>query len=174
MTTDLPRFTDDGSEATEDAPEDTPEDTPKTPGGMRVKLGEQATRIAELEQQLDESEGQTRAATMNQAYAEIGLNPHGGVGKAVATLYDGEADGLAAFAFDEFGHEASAPQHPEAAQIALGYAQLDQVGNVSSSLVQRSRPERLAEARAAGDFETEGRLLAAQAQASMDKMHGRS
>ena len=157
-----------------EASEDVPEDAPKTAGGMRVKLGEQASRIAELEQQLDESEGQTRAVSMQAAYDKIGLDPFGGVGKAVATLYQGDADGLAQYALDEFGHEPSGPIHPMATQIALGYHQLDQVGNVSGSIRQTTQAERLATAQASGDFETQGVILAAQAQAAMDRAEGRS
>ena len=176
MTIDLPTF-DDAAESSVDDPLNEytePEAEDHSPGGMREKLSSQAARIKELEAQVNVGEGQLRAETMHHAYDALKLDPNHGVGRAVATLYDGEPEGLAEFVRSEFGYQARPDQHPMAAQIALGWAQLDQVGNVSGSVRQTTRAERLATAQAAGDFQTEGAILAAQAQEAMDRMHGRS
>ena len=171
MTTDLPTF-EDATESADDVSDRTPDEQPTTGKGMRGVIEEQQARIAELEQQVTVGTGQLRAETMNHAYEALKLDPNQGVGRAVATLYDGEAEGLAEFVRDEFGYEARADQHPQAAQIALGWAQLDQVGNVAGSIRQTTRAERLATAQATGDRAAEGAIMAAQMEELMRKARG--
>ena len=170
MTTDLPKY--DDADAVDESLDEPVDASKSSPGSMRKKLCEQASRIAELEAQVTVGEGQLRAESMNHAYEALKLDPEQGIGRAAATLYDGEADGLAQFVQDEFGYTAAPDQHPMAAQIALGNAQLDQVGNVASAmLAPASREERLATARAAGDYGAEGAIMAAQMETIMRRAH---
>jgi hypothetical protein len=90
---------------------------------------------------------------MTQAYAAIGLNPEEGVGKAVNTIYDGEAEGLAAFAETEFQHVYDGPEHPYAEQIMNGQARLDAVTQSAGSISPPSEDALLAQAEARGDYQ---------------------
>ncbi|RKZ89396.1 MAG: hypothetical protein DRQ39_00855 [Gammaproteobacteria bacterium] len=109
-----------------------------------------------------------------RAFTDAGFDTSKGLGKAISQIYEGEssAEAVLAFAETEYGHTPTASDgsqpHPQAAQIALGQHQLDQVGNVAGSMQQTTQPERLATARATGDFESEGAIMAAQMQAMMD------
>jgi len=142
---------------TEEATEET------SGGGLRKKLTEANAKVKDLE-----------AKERKRAFADAGFDVETGMGKAVARTYDGdpEKDSILKFALDEYGYQpAPAPEvtHPQAEQISLGQAQLDQVGNVAGSEVRTTREERLVKARQDGDYGAEGAIMAAQMQDMMDR-----
>jgi len=115
-----------------------------------------------------------KADARDQAFESAGIDVSTGLGKAISQVYEGDAtkDAILKFAADEYGHTPAAvapPAHPQADQIALGNAQLDQVGQVADSDTQTTRAERLSTARAAGNYEQEGAIMAAQMQDMMDR-----
>jgi hypothetical protein len=167
-TADLPRYEDqDATEQPDETPEEQPEVTPK---GLRENLSAANARIKDLEAQVVTGEGQLRAESMTTAYQALKLDPNQGIGRAAATLFNGKAEDLAGFVEAEFGYTPAPDAHPLAAQIALGQAQLDQVGDVASAMAAAAtRSERLVEARATGNYEREGAIMAAQ----MDEMMSR-
>jgi len=75
----------------------------KTPSGLRDVLERREAALAAANAQL-----------MGVHLEKIGLDPVKGLGKAVANSYDGEftADAIAAFAKDEYSHEATATPDP--------------------------------------------------------------
>ena len=146
--------------------ETTEETTEETAGGGLRK---------QLEAVLAENKTM-KADARNQAFDSAGIDVTTGLGKAIHQVYDGPAtkDAILKFAADEYGHTPQAvapPVHPQAAEIALGHAQLDQVGQVADSDTQTTRAERLEIARAAGDFEQEGAIMAAQMQDMVDRQN---
>ncbi|RLB68337.1 MAG: hypothetical protein DRH08_01250 [Deltaproteobacteria bacterium] len=128
---------------------------------------------AQLEASLSEVKT-LKADARDRAFVDAGLDTSKGMGKAIAQVYDGDVsrDAILEFARTEYDYTPDDPNaaqpYPQAEQVALGQAQLDQVGNVSHSLTQSTRPERLAKARRAGDFESEGAIMGAQMQSMMD------
>ncbi len=119
---------------------------------------------------------QLKAGERARAFTDAGLDTSVGLGKAISQVYEGEptAEAVLAFATDEYGFvpTTGAPAvHPQAAQIALGHQQLDQVGNVAGSLQESSRLERLQAASAEGNFGQTGAIKAAQMQDMMDRQN---
>ena len=148
---------------TQETTEETPEET--AGGGLRKQL----------EAALAENKSM-KADARDQAFVNAGIDTSTGLGKAISQVYEGDAtkDAILKFAADEYGHmpEAAAPTtHPRAAEIALGNAQLDQVGMVADSDTRTTRAERLNTARAAGNYEQEGAIMAAQMQEMMDRQN---
>lgn len=142
---------------------ETPEGDETPGGGLRKQLEK-----ALAKNKVNEAKIRT------SAFKEAGIDTQTGLGKAIAQVYDGEldADAILEFAHTEYGHvptPAGQQPHPQAAQIALGQSQLDQVGNVAGSIQQSTRAERLAEAQAKGDFGQIGAIQAAQMQDMMDR-----
>lgn len=127
----------------------------------------------ELEAQIAENK-QLKADARNNAFSQAGLDTSRGLGKAIFQVYDGPAtqEAILEFAQTEYEHVPSIdnapPPHPQAAQIALGQHQLDQVGQVAGSVTQTTRNQRLAAARQAGDMAAEGAIMSAQMQDMMD------
>jgi hypothetical protein len=71
---------------------------------------------------------------------DIGLDPGTGLGKAIAKEYDGEmtVDAIAAYARDEYGHDAAVPsQVPQEVQAG---DRLDQAMRVSTAVEPRRVP----------------------------------
>ena len=141
-----------------------PTDDDSSGGGLRKQLEKTIAENKTLK---------TRERT--RAFTDAGFDTSTGLGKAISQVYDGESskEAILEFASTEYGHTptpSDAPQpHPQAAQIALGQHQLDQVGNVAGSITQTTRAQRLAEARASGNFEQQGAIMAAQMQEMMDR-----
>ncbi len=137
----------------EEATVETTEEAKETGKGLRAQLEKQ---IAATKAEQEKSAG-LRTQLLDRSYAELGLDPTKLVGKAIAEKYDGDAttEALAAFAKDEYGYEyAPAPdQHPQAQNIALGQAALDQVGNTAGSVVPPTQATELQEAEASGDYQ---------------------
>ena len=135
-------------------------------GGLRNQLEKSLARTKELE-----AEARTRA------FQDAGLNTETGLGKAINQIYTGDntKEAILAYASTEYGHvpqDPAAPApHPQAAQIALGQHQLDQVGNVAGSVQQTTRGERLSAAEASGDFETQAAIKSAQMQEMVDRQN---
>jgi hypothetical protein len=126
----------------------------------------------QLEKALAENKDM-KAQARSAAFLQAGLDTSIGLGKAISQVYEGDAtaEAVLAFATEEYGFvptpEGGTP-HPQAAQIALGQHQLDQVGNVAGSVTQTTRLERLQTARETGDMKSEGAIMAAQMQDMMD------
>ena len=132
------------------------------PAGMRQKLSEQVTEIADLKQRLSEREDENRATSMNFAFESIGLNPNEGIGKAVAVTFDGEPDQLEQFALEEFEYEYAGAPHPMYAAILDQTARLDQVGQTAGSIAEPSQADVLADVEAKGDYATTMRIKGQQ------------
>ncbi len=137
-------------------------DTKDTGKGLRAQLERQVADNAKLRTQL-----------LDRSYKELGLDPTKLVGKAIAEKYDGDptTEALATFAKDEYGYEPPAPeeQHPQAQQIALAQASLDQVGQTAGSVVPPTQQDQLAKAEAEGDWQTAMNLKAQQMEAMLKR-----
>ena len=136
-------------------------------GGMRKQLEASLARTKELE-----------AKERVRAFTDAGFDVETGMGKAISQVYDGEVskEAILKFSSDEYGHTPSTaetvpPPHPQAAQIAVGQAQLDAVAGVAGSVAQTTRSERLAVARQTGDSNTEAAINAANMQDMMDRQN---
>ena len=129
-----------------------------------------------LRKQLEKALAQNKAnetIIRSAAFEAAGIDTSKGLGKAISQVYDGDPtkDAILEFASKEYDHvptPVGQQPHPQAAQIALGHAQLDQMGNVAGSVEQTTRRERLATAQVEGDFAAQGRIQSAQMQDMMD------
>ena len=94
---------------------------------MREKADKLETEVVEL-----------RAKLRKSAFKEAGFDPDIGQGKALAKLYDGDADAdsVRKFAKAEFGWEPDVRDalSPQAEQVARSQARLDRIGSISSSV----------------------------------------
>ena len=131
------------AETVEDAP--TGESKPEEAKGLRKQLNEAHATIATQ-----------RTDLLTPAYQTLGLDPETGLGKAIAKEYQGAAslEALAEFAEKEYGHVApeASPDHPQAQQVQLAQAALDQVGQVAGSVAPLGQAEQLDKAEAEGDY----------------------
>ncbi len=131
------------TQSVQDAP--TGDAKPDEARGLRKQLNEAHATIK-----------QQRTDLLTPAYAKLNLDPETGLGKAIAKEYDGAAsyDALAEFATKEYGHVApeASPDHPQAQQVNLAQAQLDQVGEVAGTVAPLGRDDTLAKAEAEGDY----------------------
>jgi len=140
-----------------------PKDDDSSGGGLRKQLEKTLARNKELE-----------ANERTRAFTDAGFDTSKGLGKAISQVYEGDvtSEAILKFASDEYEFIPTAENqpvpHPQAAQIAVGQHQLDQVGNVAGSVTQTTRLERLQTARETGDMRAEGAIMAAQMQDMMD------
>ena len=149
------------TQTVEDAP--TGDSKPEEAKGLRKQLNEAHATIAKQ-----------RTDILTPAYAQLGLDPETGLGKAIAKEYEGAAsfDALAEYATKEYGHVApeASPDHPQAAAVNLAQAQLDQVGEIAGSIAPVNRDDALAKAEAEGDYAT---TLAIKGQQVADSLNRR-
>jgi aminopeptidase N len=106
-----------------------------------------------------------KAQLMDNAYRQAGLDTSGGLGKAIARLYEGEpdAEAILAYAKEEFGYEqASAPENPAQPVIQQQQATLDAINQVGTPVNPQTEIEALIEAEKSGDFATAGAIKAEQ------------
>ena len=144
-------------EPTTETVEEKPEvDGPKQ---LREALKTEKARTAKLTKQL-----------MGSAYAEAGLDPEKGLGKAIAKEYKGDPDSesLLAFAKEEYDYEKTAtPDNPQAQTITTEQQKLDSVTSVSTPVVPLQETEALMKASQEGDLRTAGAIKAAQLRRQM-------
>ena len=100
-----------------------------------------------------------RTRILEGAYAELGLDPNTGLGKAIAKEYSGEAslDALSEYARDEYGWtppEKVPESHPQAGVIQQEAERLDSIGAVAGSAPVETSKDLIAKAEAEGDFRT--------------------
>jgi hypothetical protein len=94
-----------------------------------------------------------RADAHAKAYADLGLDPERGIGKAAAQTFDGEPDELAAYVEAEYDY-AGIPGHPQAEAIAAETARLDDASVGAGSVpVAPTTQQELAKAEAQRDNE---------------------
>jgi murein DD-endopeptidase MepM/ murein hydrolase activator NlpD len=124
--------------------ETTEDQVTETGKGLRAQLEASLSREREL-----------KARILNEAYAELGLNPEVGLGKAIAKEYEGEAskEALAAYATQEYGYTPPiAEDSPIAGTVQHEQARLDAVQQTAGSIPAPTRQEELAAAEAQGDY----------------------
>jgi hypothetical protein len=127
---------------------------------------DEANGPKELREALKREQEKSRdfhAKLMKGAYAEAGLNPDSGLGKAIAKEYDGDptAQALLEYAKTEYGFTPeAAPEHSQTAAIAAGTQVSDAVIAGSSSVTTLSQDEIFKKARAEGDRFTTSRIKA--------------
>lgn len=134
------------AEASAETPAETPAPDKDSGKGLRKQLEASLAENREL-----------KAEKRDSILAGIGLSHETGLGKALAEKFDAgdvELDNLASVAVSDYGHVVPDAQHAQAAEIQLGQAQLDQVGNVAGSVAPPSEKDALAKAEAEGDYQT--------------------
>ena len=117
--------------------------------------------LREALKRANEDRDKYKAQAMTTAYAEVGLDPDKGLGKAIAEMYDGEptAEALAEFAA-EYGHEAPEVENPAQPAIDAGNQRLDDAHQASQSDEPKTQHEQAREAAAGGDLRTAGNIKA--------------
>ena len=126
--------------------ETTTTEAPEEAKGLRGKLEAALSENRDL-----------KSEKLAGSFAEIGLNPAEGLGKAIAKEYNGEisTDALAAYAKDEYGYEGSKESvHPEAEAITGGTERLDEVGQTAGSVATPTDGDIVAKAEAERDYVT--------------------
>jgi hypothetical protein len=137
-------------------PEVEAKDEGTTPESGPSELREYAKRLKAENEVL-------RAKASVDVYAEVGLDPTKGLGKAIAKEYDGnlEPEDLAKFALEEYGWERpEAPENPKEPAIVENQKVIDDVNSTTTAQIPPSEDEALRTAEAAGDFETTRRIKA--------------
>lgn len=123
----------------------------KTPAWYRDQMAKKESEIEELRKQNNTA----KVRLMERAFADAGLNPTEGLGKAIAKEYEGDPDPAAVrkYAIEEYGWEPPEPAaNPLAAVVGQAQARVSQaVGATNASPVQPLDLE-IADAEQRGDF----------------------
>lgn len=146
---------------------------------------EEATDVTDLDgpkqlrealKRAQEERDEYRAHLLNDSFKEIGLDPATGLGKAIAKEYKGAPtkEALAAFAAEEYGHQAAAaPENPVAPAVQAGQAVTQLIDSISTPEIPATRDTRIAEAERAGDLTTAGAEKAARLAEMFARQSGR-
>lgn len=126
----------------------------------------------QLEEALEENKT-LKAERREQAFKDAGLDPKRGIGRAVAKLYEGDADveAIREFAKDEFewqpptGDGDGEQLSPEEQQRLEGEQRVQGVANSALPPRTPSDADRIQEAETNGDWDTANRLKAQQLEA---------
>lgn len=129
-------------------------DDPKVPKELRAAYNRTKAENEKLKAQL-----------LEKAYADAGLDTSGGLGKAIAKLYDGEptTENILEYAKEEFGYEPSKkPENPVQPVIQQQQQALDVIDQVGIPVDPQTEQEALNKAESEGDFDTAGAIKAAR------------
>jgi hypothetical protein len=113
--------------------------------------------IRQLRSKLETTQAELAVAKERErlrSYADIGLDPTNGMGRAVASTYQGDGSDLAEFAETEFGYTFDGFENPLAAEIAAGYGRLDEAAVGAGSAPMTTPADSLADAEARRDNQT--------------------
>lgn len=149
-------MTDTDTTTTDEIQDEAVEEAPESGGPKELR---------EYNKRLKAENAELRARISTDVYAEVGLDPSTGLGKAIAKEYKGalEAEELAKYAAEEYGWQApTPPENVNEPAIEQNQPVIDQVNAVSTSQVPASHNEQLRKAQQEGDFETTRRLKAEQ------------
>jgi hypothetical protein len=149
-------------EMVETITEEVVEDTTEEP---KVEEASGPKQLRDALKREQERNKELRTLVMAGAYADLGLDPEVGLGKAIAKEYKGDAstEALAEYAQAEYGYTKPVGQeHPQGATIVQEQARLDAISVAAESIAPVSEGEALAKAEAEGDWEAAGRIKAAQ------------
>jgi hypothetical protein len=80
-----------------------------------------------------------------RAYADLGLDPEHGIGKAAAQTYEDDPQGLADYVATQYGW--TGPENPMVAEINKAYSRLDQAAEGSGSAPVTTPADTLEQAR---------------------------
>ncbi len=125
---------------------------------------------AQLEKTLAENR-KLKAREMARSFAEIGLEPDKGLGKAIAKEYDGEisTDAILEYAKTEYAYTPPTenPDAPIAGTITTEQERLDAATRSAGSVKSPTVEEMLAKAESEGNVNESLRIKAAQLEALM-------
>ncbi|MEN8233780.1 MAG: hypothetical protein ABFR89_02515 [Actinomycetota bacterium] len=143
-------------------------DTTETTEGTETTEAPEGGAPKELREAYKRSQAENKALKgqlMAGAFADAGLDPEKGIGKAIAKEYDGDmtADALRAYATDEYGVEfPEGSEHPQAPAITAGTERLERVHSQSAPTVPLTQDQALGKAEADKDYDTAGAIKAKQ------------
>jgi hypothetical protein len=113
--------------------------------------------IRQLRSKLETTQAELAVAKERErlrSYADIGLNPEEGMGRAISTTYQGDGSDLAEYAETEFGYRFAGVENPLVAEINNAYSRLDQAAVGAGSAPMTAPADSLADAEARRDNQT--------------------